>query len=94
LSVGFTNNEINKDFRSSSNANAILSGGISTNEDTYTSNGALKKSDESSFAGNLSELQTTKLSNEAVDKENNVFTSGVHVPMRTNRIGDIIDKRR
>lgn len=63
------NNQENKS--SHSNTLGFLSGGMSTNEDTFTSNCALKKYDESSFAGISTELQITKVSNEAVDKENN-----------------------
>jgi hypothetical protein len=91
LSVGFINNE---EFRSSSNVNCILSGGMSTNEDTYASNGPFKRSEDSSLNGNSSELQTTKVSNENIDKENKAYSSGLQASLMSNRIGDIIDKRR
>lgn len=88
LSVGF-NNEIVNDYNSTTNHNCIYSGGLSTNEDTYNSNGAFKKSDESS-ACNSSELQMTKLSNELPEKEQQL----VQLAGRSNRIGDINDKRK
>jgi hypothetical protein len=83
------NSEAVNDYNSTTNPNCIYSGGLSTNEDTYNSNGAFKKSDESS-AGNSFELQMTKLSNEQPEKEQ----TGVQVAVRSNRIGDINDKRK
>ena len=82
------------DFKSNCSATiGVLSGGMSTNEDTQNSNGAFKKSDGSFTL--ISELQTTKNSNELVDKENPILSNPqVYSNHRVNRIGDRTEKRR
>lgn len=75
------NNEINSNYNSTV---GILSGGISTNEDTNNSNGHNKKSDEMGSSFDLAE------------KENAVILSNPVVcnTLRNNRLGEVPDKRR
>lgn len=75
------NIEINSNYNSTV---GILSGGISTNEDTNNSNGPFKKSDEMGSSFDLAE------------KENIVILSNPVVcnTLRNNRLGDVQDKRR
>ena len=99
LSVGFNNqyNDNQGDFISNcSNTLGVGSGGFSTAEDTKSNSnhGAFKKSD-ASFT--LTDFQTTKNSNEANEKENNIITCNPTVggtTLRGNRLGDLTDKRR
>lgn len=83
FSVGITdqkNIEINSNYNSTV---GMLSGGMSTNEDTNNSNGAFKKTDEGSHSFELAEKENMLKSNPAVCNT-----------LRNNRLGDIQDKRR